>query len=427
MSSRRVLVVGTTPDYVDIIRRRYPGRALFLTDERMRLEASEETPGPEEEVTFDLRDARGSAEALSGHLVRYDIELSGLTCYDDESLILASDLADRWKLPFHSLEAVRTSRSKFHSKRAWLRSGVCCPRSLTARDRDDLETVMDKLGFPLVLKPLTGSGSELVFWCRKREDARKAFRIITRRLANHTDDRMYRSFSPPGRGLDPRQDVVLEEGFTGPEFSCDFVLSGHRAQLVRLSGKILAPEIGTGTALLYYVADMEETGISQRDLEAQLRNSASSMGFEQGIFMADFIVHRGRPYFLEVSARPAGDCLPWLVKASSGIDTLGLALDVAEGRTIFLPKLESHEFLAAFRMFARREGLLQNLANGRLQTDPKVLEVVFYRKPGHRVALPPDDYFSRVLGHVVFRPGDRSRLSEEGACLEELAEVEIAS
>ncbi len=30
MSDRRVLVVGTTPDYVAHIHERYPGRALFL-------------------------------------------------------------------------------------------------------------------------------------------------------------------------------------------------------------------------------------------------------------------------------------------------------------------------------------------------------------------------------------------------------------
>jgi biotin carboxylase len=427
MSIKRALVTGTTPDYVDIIRKRYPGRAVFLTDERLRQAAAEERPGPEEEITVDLRHTRVAAKAVDSHLARYGIELSGIACYDDESLILASDLANIWNLPFHSPESIRTSRSKFHSKRAWLRSEVSCPRTLTVRDRDGLEGAMDKLGLPLVLKPLTGSGSELVFWCQKREDARKAFRIITRILADHPDDRMYQNLSSPGQGLDPKQDVVVEEGFTGPEFSCDFILSGRRAQLVRLSGKVLAPEIGTGTALIYYVADIEETGIGQRELEIHLRNAARAMGFDRGIFMADFIVHRGRPYFLEVSARPAGDCLPWLVRSSSGIDTLGLALDLAEDRPTSLQPLESHYSLAAFRLFARREGLLRSLANGRLQADPRVLEVVLYRQPGHVVSLPPHDYFSRILGHIVFRPRDRNRLAEEGSGLEALAEVEIAS
>ncbi len=65
MSIKRALVTGTTPDYVDIIRKRYPGRAVFLTDERLRQAAAEERPGPEEEITVDLRNTRVAAKAVS--------------------------------------------------------------------------------------------------------------------------------------------------------------------------------------------------------------------------------------------------------------------------------------------------------------------------------------------------------------------------
>ncbi len=423
---RKILVVGTTPDYVKIISERYPGRALFLTDPALRKNAVEESPPPGTEVTVRIIDPDEVWKALKDHLLEHGLELSGVTCYDDESLIVASVLAQRLSLPFHSPDAVRRSRSKFLSKRAWIGEGVPCPRVFTASEPEDLEGVMDRLGFPLVLKPLTGSGSELVFRCRGREEARRAFRTITQRLAVHPDERLYHKSPLRGHSTHPRLDIVAEEGLNGPEFSCEFILSHERVRLVRVGGKIIAPELGTGTALLYYIPANGDTGISQQDLEKQLSAAAKALGFASGLFMADFIIHRGKAWFLELSPRPSGDCLPWLIRASSGVDTLGLAMDVAEGRVPSLPAIESCRFLSALRIFARHPGTIQSLEAERLAGDPRILEIAWYRKPGDRITLPPKDYFSRILGHVIFEPTNLSDLMAEAVSIEDLLNVEIA-
>ncbi|MDT8395968.1 MAG: ATP-grasp domain-containing protein [bacterium] len=427
MTRGRVLVVGTTPDYIELIEGRYSGRALFLTDARVRRNAGVERPPEEVEVTADLSNSKEALSSLRRHLTTHGMELSGITCFDDESLALAASLAAKLALPYHSEASIKTSRSKFHSKRAWLRSGVPCPRVLTAREPEDLEAVIDRLGFPLVLKPLTGSGSELVFWCKNRGEARKAFRIITRRLAEHPDERMYHLGHYQGQGIDPRQDVVAEEGLTGPEFSCDFILENGRVKIVRVAGKILAPELGTGTTHLYYVPANGDTGISQRDLEKQLFEAADAMELTSGLFMADFIVHRGRASFLELSPRPSGDCLPWLIRASGGLDMLCLALDLAEGSSPVLPPVESFRFLAAVRILARQTGVIERIDVSRIAGDPGVVDITLYREPGHKVALPPGDYFSRVLGHIIFSPSNPDDLAEEGDRLEKLLRVEMAS
>lgn len=427
MASKKVLVVATTTDYVGIIRRRFPQRALFLTDKKLRSEAVEERPADSEEVLVDLDDQNRVFSDLKSHLSRFDYELSGIACFDDESLMLASRIATRYSLPFHDEKSIWTSRSKFHSKRAWIQEGIPCPRVLTARDRDALETVMDKLGFPLVLKPMTGSGSELVFWCPKRDRARAAFNIIHKRLQDHPDGRMYQPWTDRRLGLDPTQDIVAEEGLTGPEFSCDFLMTNGRAKIIRTAGKVLAPEMGTGTTLIYYIPANGATGIGQTSFEQQLSRAAEALGFEQGLFMADFIIYRGKAYFLELSPRPSGDCVPWLIKASSGLDVIGLTLDVAEGRKVTLPDISAYTPLAALRLFSRKAGTLEDLDSSLLTSDPRVMEVSFYRRPGHRILLPPGDYFSRIIGHVIFRTGNIMDLEEEGAHLEQLARIKISA
>lgn len=425
LNAERTLVVGTTTDYIDIIRRRFPGRALFLTEKTLRPKALEEAPEPSEEVLADLDDAGAAAAALESHLRQHGLTLSGITCFDDESLVLASLLAGKKGFPFPPEMAIWVSRSKFHSKRAWIRAHIPCPRVQTVPDEETLEAVLDRLGLPLVLKPMTGSGSELVFWCRSRSEARTAFRVISSRLAHHPDVRLYPEGRLPWRNLDARHDVIAEEGFTGPEYSCDFLLQGDRIQVVRMAGKILDPNLGAGTTSIYYIPEKEEMGIPRRLLENQLTLAARALGFEDGLFMADFISHRGEACFLEISPRPAGDCLPWLIMAGGGANILGLALDVAEGKKISLPDADSLRPLAAVRIFARQSGTLKKIDISRLPGNPGVVEVHLYRHPGHRISLPPGDYSSRILGHIIFQPRDRFNISEEGSELEKLVEVEV--
>jgi hypothetical protein len=50
-----------------------------------------------------------------------------------------------------------------------------------------------------------------------------------------------------------------------------------------------------------------------------------------------------------------------------------------------------------------------------------------YRRPGHRITLPPYDYSSRVLGHITFRPLAGFDLADEGAELESLVDIEVNS
>ena len=120
--------------------------------------------------------------------------------------------------------------------------------------------------------------------------------------------------------------------------------------------------------------------------------------------MVDFIVREGKPYLLELTPRPGGDCLPWLIRQSSGLDMLGLTLDIAQGLEITLPAAESWESLVGLRLIAADAGVIKRIDGEPLRRDPRVREVHLKRRNGHRVVLPPKDYDSRILGHVIFKP-----------------------
>jgi hypothetical protein len=425
MASKRVLVVGTTADYIDLIRRRYPGRALFLTDPGERERAAEDSPVPDEEILGDLTRAPPLLERLRTLLDRFGLTADGVACFDCESLGLAAELAGACRLPFPLPEAVALCRNKFLSKQAWQAAGVDCPRSRIVQSTSEAVSFLEGLAGPVILKPLTGSGGELVFRCDRPEACRSALATMQARLGGAGGNRMYMPGQAGARGFDPLRDVVIEEFIPGREFSCDFLVENDRLTIIRTAAKVPASGLHTGATAAYLVPASLPPEIGGERFRDQLHRAARALGLTRAICMVDFMVWRGRAYLLELTPRPGGDCLPWLIRQSSGLDMLGLALDFAQGRDFPLPGPERWERLAGLRLFARQGGIVRAINDAALREDGRVREVFIKRRPGHRVTLPPEDYDSRLLGHVVFKPLERTSLEDECSELADKLLVEM--
>jgi hypothetical protein len=120
--------------------------------------------------------------------------------------------------------------------------------------------------------------------------------------------------------------------------------------------------------------------------------------------MADFIVSKNTIYLLEITPRLGGDCIPQLIMASSGLDTISLALNFSVGKFVKIPEKSKWKTRVGVRIFALSAGVVQNIDAGALCGDDAIISSYFKAYPGFRVELPPKDYDSRVLGHVIFRP-----------------------
>jgi len=430
----RVLVVGTTPDYVDLILKGHPGRALFLTDPRFREGAREDPPAAIDEVLEDLtRPPAVILQTLQAHLDRWGLALSGITSFDCESLLIAARLAESFGLPYPRPGSMLAARDKFACKRLWLEAGLPCPRARLVREAREAAAFLRQLpaaaGGPapgIVLKPLTGSGSELVFLCRTAAEIERAVEEMRARLAGHRDVRMYAPIETPLGRLDPRAVFVAEEFVAGDEHSCDFLIDGDRVEVVRVARKLLAPAgWPLGTTLAYELPARLPPAVDPDAFRRQLGEAAWALGITRAICMLDFIVRGDRALMIEMSPRPGGDCLPPLILASSGLDMLRAALDLAEGREIEIPPAEAWRRRIGLRLFAREAGTVARIDPARLAGDPRVCAVHLTREPGHRVVLPPDNYDSRILGYAIFAPSDRRPLADECAELAGLLDLEL--
>jgi hypothetical protein len=87
-----------------------------------------------------------------------------------------------------------------------------------------------------------------------------------------------------------------------------------------------------------------------------------------------------------------------------GLDTIGLALDFAENRTCQIPPRDQWHEHIGLRLFSPCSGTLLNVDVSMIVGSDRVKEVYIKRDPGHEITLPPEDYDSWLLGHVIFEP-----------------------
>ncbi len=415
MCDQRLIVVGTTPDYIDLLNHRFPGRVMFVTDPLQRDRADELSLDASTELLISLDDIENVRSALSAHLKKWQITPKGVVCFDCESLILAARLAKHYHLPYPSPESVILCRNKIHTKQRWQEWGIPCPTSRLISDELEALHFMNLLGGAVVLKPVTGSGSELVFACRDESECVAAVKTIKTMLARHKDFRMYPAENACGESS-LRDGFAVEELIEGPEYSCDFILKDNCVEIIRIAKKIPAAGHSLGTILAYLLPSELPSFITQKALCRVLFNAAQAIGLSRSICMADFIVSKNKVKLLEITPRPGGDCLPQLIMESSGFDILGASLDLAENRPVNVPSELKWKQFAGLRLFASQPGIIRAIDDEALRRDNRVVECLITRRSGHRVMLPPENYDSRLIGYVVFKPDSVDALESE--CME---------
>jgi biotin carboxylase len=415
-NNKKVLIVGTTSDYIDWLRRVGTGRVLFLTDPRVRQHAKESEPAPNEEILCDLTNVALIRTAVKDHLYRWNISLAGITCFDCESMGLTAFLAEDLGLWYPSVESIRICRDKYTAVSRWQKRSIRVPRFKLARSPYEAADFIHKIHKPCVLKPVSGSGSELVFFCDTESECQRTAQVLLHELDRKKENRLYTSAADC---------FLVEEFVDGVEYSCDFLIDKKQIKILRFTRKILTEDIPFGTIRAYVLTTCENEGLEQKQLESLLLKAARGLGITRAICMVDFLLSQNEIFLLELTPRPGGDCIPYLMQYAAGLDILQVALDFAEKRPVDLPDLPGGGRYVGLRLHASVSGLIDKISTEKLEADPRVKSIHLIRQSGDRVILPPEDYESWYLGHVIFLPAFGEQVEKQCHELRQLLTLEI--
>ncbi|MDD3375355.1 MAG: ATP-grasp domain-containing protein [Candidatus Omnitrophica bacterium] len=415
LKKKRILVVGTTIDYVGLLKERYPKRVFFVTDIEEGAKYNQSEVDLSSEIILDLQDQSAVVNSLKDYVRTNNIKFSGIACFDCESLTLASVVAQQFGLSFSNIETLINCRSKFLSKNIWKKNGVVCPDAVLVYSENDVLKSFDSISGPVVVKPLTGSGSELVYYCEDQDKCHESCKIVFDKLRRHSNNGMYTSRHMP-KTEDPRKVILMEQYIPGLEYSCDFIVKGQTLQLIRLTRKYYLPQSDFGTILAYELPAKLPKGFDLKKVKEILLKASHALGIKSSMVMADFKVHNNQVFLLEVTPRPGGDCLPPLIKASCGFDILKAALDFAERKLVVIPDDECWDRVVGLHLIATKCGIVKMIDAKAIDSDSRVVECRLRCAKGDMIKLPPEDYDTRILGYVIFKP-DLDK-SVEDQCIE---------
>jgi biotin carboxylase len=293
-SGARVLLLATTTGYQ--IRSfghaadKLGVRLMFASDRCDHLE----DPWADHAIPVRFWDEAASVDAVVAACA--DTRPDGIIAVGDRPTVLAARVAEAFGLRGNPPHAVRDSRNKLASRRAFKAAGLLTPSFLDVTIADDAAALAVHCDYPSVIKPLALSGSRGVM----RVDQPSDFVWAFERLA-----RLMRSPDILSERDDLHDRVLIEAYIPGNEFAIEGVMTDGVFRSFVIFDKP-DPLVGPFFEETIYVTPSRASSLVQQALVDQVAMAARALGLRHGPIHAECRVNTRGVYVLEIAPRPIG-------------------------------------------------------------------------------------------------------------------------
>jgi biotin carboxylase len=214
----------------------------------------------------------------------------------DRPTVVAAYVSRLLGLPGHPPEAAAAARDKRLMRERLKAAGLLTPAFLTVPMGTDVMTILERVVFPVVVKPTVLSASRGVIRADDPLSFATAFDRVRRLLA-----------SPEVREMrDPEADVVqVEEYVSGREYALEGVLDNGMLHTVAIFDKP-DPLEGPFFEETIYVTPSRISDRTQQQIAEAVAAAAAALGLHHGPIHAECRVNGRGVFVLEVAARPIG-------------------------------------------------------------------------------------------------------------------------
>jgi biotin carboxylase len=225
-----------------------------------------------------------------------DRALTGILALGDRQTATAAHTAQLLGLRYNTPESVENSRSKLRQREVLRAAGLPVPRFFSFGVNDSPESVLARVEFPCVLKPLRLSASQGVIRVNDPAEFRAAVARISKLLAS-AEVQVTR---------EPELDRILVESYIpGAEVALEGLLERGRLRVLALFDKPDPLEGPYFEESIYTTPSRLPPGEQAAIIDCAQR-TVRALGFTEGPVHAEFRINDGRPFVLEASPRPIG-------------------------------------------------------------------------------------------------------------------------
>ncbi|MFI5494965.1 ATP-grasp domain-containing protein [Actinoplanes sp. NPDC051859] len=338
----------------------------------------------------------GDADAVLAAVKAETAPVSGVITFAEALVPAVARVAAELGLPWVGERTAMLARDKFKMREAAEAAGVPQPRFGLARTVAEALDVAERVGFPLVLKPVLGTGSMFVRSVADRAELTAHFETFRAGAWDaFTKDPLHDAAEREYAGA-----LLLEEFVPGPEISVEsLVVDG-----VTHSFAVHDKPLPTGPTFEEVYA-CTPTRLPADVVAAAYRAAAevhAALDITVGGTHVEFRLRHGtEPVLLEAAARLGGGPIYKSVLLSTGVDMVAAALDLATGRTPVIEPREQPVAVGFWNIFPARAGrLVATHGVDEARADDRVAEIDMYRNPGDLLNVPPQTFQGH--GHLIF-------------------------
>ncbi|MER8842898.1 lyase family protein [Mesorhizobium sp. M0913] len=348
---KRARALGFEPYLVT----RNPARYPFLKDTDARV-IEAETGSPEELI--------GVAAKLK--------RLAGIYSSSDYFVEAASRAATAMRLPAANPEAIATCRNKWKQAAELQRQSITIPETRLATSVKDVENTLAQATLPVVIKPVSGSGSSGVRLCDSAAAAIEAFEGAKDVLLDQVD------LASP--------DILIQQYVEGKEYSAEIIAYDGRLHCLGILAKHKGPspcfvEVGHD-----FPAPLPEWSL--KELASFAKGAVSALGLEFGPAHVEFVIAESGPVIIEVNPRLAGGMIPVMLSHALGTSILDMVISLYAGEGFTLPRASANAGAIRFRL-AHISGKLKRLGFSQYP-EPTLAEAGLLKSEGDEVQINGD-------------------------------------
>ncbi|MFC7419399.1 acetyl-CoA carboxylase biotin carboxylase subunit family protein [Iodobacter arcticus] len=248
---------------------------------------------------FDFRESNEALSSLINTISKkwhIDAVLNTREAYVPHHRVIAQALG----LPFISEESLQcvTNKTKMHE--AFVRHIGEYSTALFEKTRlqNELEQIVEKIGFPLILKPTNLAASLFVSQCHHFEELNAAFLNMQSGLSAH--------YQKIGVSDDAVPEIQIEEFLEGSLHSQDLIISEDgRIYATPIVDVITGKDLGLNDFHHFYRGCPTKLTEAQQEVANRLtKKGAQALGLRACVAHTEFIFTEHGPRLLEIAARP---------------------------------------------------------------------------------------------------------------------------
>lgn len=334
-------------------------------------------------VSADFRDPEGVVKSISSVLGKKGAGLDGVMTYQEEALLMAQHIADRFGLPPICGGDPRPLRNKAMMRAALKDGGIFQPRFELCRSVESAIQAAKNIGLPCIIKPVEMLASLGVYKISSFDGTKIREAFLNAKNIDIPDWDLK-------HGFNINSDVIVEEYIsTTQEISVEGLVIDGKLDIISVTKKYLGPEPEfdeVGHATPFYLE--EKTYLDVKEI---LEKTVTALRLEFTAFHAEFRLRRsGKPVLIEIGARLAGDMIPLLVEFAKGVNMIEASLYCAVGKSYDLRPNAKNVSAIRFLTDSNQASFLSKRL-GEIEKDRHVKELQIY----------PDGEEGR-FGHLIW-------------------------